>query len=592
MHVFIAAWRLPPDRDAAVLDALSRLTVRFPGLDQASLWHERLDAGFYAGVQTARAKAAPRRYRSSAAGRLVLYAGCPLDAENGWRTSDAAVLSRHWSALPARLEGNFAIVRHTPGQLELFVDPLGLHQTFWTRAAGAVLVSNSAALLGALSPDRGLDHEGASSLLLVGFPWFDTTLRRGIAAVPGGAHWTWTGDAEPARRCAFGLEAAGSVSAAGAGLGTLGTQLCHLARSASSYGPLEASITAGRDSRLVLAVLEAAGLDVSYATGGDPRSADVRIGQRIARDLGLRHRVEEKRAGAVAERWQEAVARTVREGDGMVDLWHAHRSTQPCLPGENLPVVLWGVGGELARSPYFRPAFFLSRRSRADVHQTLAQAFGLDRGRGLFADEVHQTVRRGLDRFYDRCRAAGLPGEDVPDAFYVWQVLRRWAGGHGRLGAGVRDVSSLLTSRPFIRAAFRLPALHRHTEPLHRGLIRLLAPRLLDYPFEKEPWRAASPLLNLLQQTVARHLLPPRLRTFLRRVVRGIEPAPKAIDPAAVLRDQLAWLRELCLGQPRSEVWGLVHRARFEALSAPGAPLDGRSVEALFKVATLCAAGV
>lgn len=596
MHLFIATWRLSPHRHEEVVEALKGLHALYPLLDLSTLWSQRREDGFYAGFHTAPAIAAPRVYRSSTAAQLTFFDGCPVDAGDQFAACDAATLASHWSELPDRLEGSFTVVRHGPEGLAVMVDPLGMEQLYWARDGETTVVSNSARLVARIARRTELDLDGARAFLRYGFTTLHRTLFRGVEVMPGGEVWSWTRDgSDPGRHSYFGPAHVARVRKSPLGRPSvlkLGRDLSGIARSAHrTYGALRCGISGGRDSRLVTAVLVHAGIPAQYATGGQPGSADALIGCRIARTLGLRHRYIAVEAAQITAHWSDAILRTVEQGDGLVNLWHAYRSTRALELSHPFHVNLWGIGGEFARGPYWEPGFFFRKPSRTDVYRLLMRRFGIERQSGLFFENVGTAARRDLLQFIENCSELGLVPEDMPDAFFVWQLTRRWSGSHARLGLSAFDRLGLLCSRPFIEASFRIPAMHRHTEPLHYGLIRELEPRLHALPFEKEPWRSQSPALNLFHQTLVRKLFPDRLRQFLRVHLRGVKKRPKTVNPVAALEGRLEWLRALCLDQASSALWELVDRGCFERLTAPpqSGSLSNETIEDLFKVATLFA---
>ena len=59
--------------------------------------------------------------------------------------------------------------------------------------------------------------------------------------------------------------------------------------------PVTAAITAGRDSRVCLALLRAAGADARYVTGGVPGEPDIEIAKALAARFGFPHRPRPRR---------------------------------------------------------------------------------------------------------------------------------------------------------------------------------------------------------------------------------------------------------------------------------------------------------
>ena len=72
----------------------------------------------------------------------------------------------------------------------------------------------------------------------------------------------------------------------------------------------------------------------------------------------------------------------------------------------------------------------------------------------------------------------GFPAEDVPDVYYTYEQIRRWAGADLRKYLPTAEVVAPFCGRAYMRAAFQFDALHRWTEPLHYQMLRMLDRRL------------------------------------------------------------------------------------------------------------------
>jgi asparagine synthase (glutamine-hydrolysing) len=196
-----------------------------------------------------------------------------------------------------------------------------------------------------------------------------------------------------------------------------------------------------------------------------------------------------------------------------------------------------------------------------------------------------------LQSFVGELIGEGFPPLDVPDAFYTFERVRRWAGSNARKSRAVSDRFSPFCTKTFVEAAFRLPALYRCSEPLHYEVIRLLLPELHRLPFGNDPWPFQQPFVNLVRMAAERQTHRARsglrqriFRQRLRRLKRAVD-----FDHTAWLEAKCAWLRELCLDQPDSLLWEFVDRAKFERLTAKTADAAARrgSIDGLYAVATL-----
>lgn len=252
--------------------------------------------GFAAWMQPNDDALGPRRYTHEAEQSLVLYDGVLLDRIGTWAAHDAAVLARHWSELPDRLEGRFVVVRigGAPDELELLNDPYRVHQTFVHHVGARFWISNSARLLARLGGCCDIDMEGMAQNVGMYFAAGDRTLVEGIRAIPAAQHWTWSGEEMPRQttyddvsqwatrgKRRFGPSAAERLARA------MGAMLENLA---ASFGRLQCPITAGRDSRVLVGLMIAGDIPGDFFTRGDPASVDARIAACVARRLALPHR--------------------------------------------------------------------------------------------------------------------------------------------------------------------------------------------------------------------------------------------------------------------------------------------------------------
>ena len=135
-------------------------------------------------------------------------------------------------------------------------------------------------------------------------------------------------------------------------------------------GPVELSLTGGKDSRLIAAALARAGVAVHARTYGFPDHPDVVIAAQVARELGLEHEIAEPRTtgggpggadGAAAGRStgpatvQEVdvlgrLRATVLVADGMLSAFE--NVGRPDPDAATAAIAIGGHGGELLRGGY------------------------------------------------------------------------------------------------------------------------------------------------------------------------------------------------------------------------------------------------
>ena len=607
MNLFIVALNFPREMRSVALEELGHMKEIYPQLDSETTW--RYGEGgtvFAAGMHTAFKVASPRRYVWSSGNQITFYDGCIIDRNGSFSAHDAQMLCSNWERLPDVLEGQFVAVRFidNPPCIEVMTDPLGMEQVYYICRGDMWLVSNSVNLISRISKASALDSLGLSLFLSIGWVGGDRTLKHDIRVIPGGQRWIWQqGNAEPEQKPYFspsGLTHQRERVLRKADVERLAEELketCHIL--AKNYGDLKCALTGGRDSRLLASVLIGAGIPANYYTSGAPSSADVEIGTHIAKTFNLPHTVNYQTANNVLNEWESACWRLINQHDGMISLWQIADVLGNPSHIEHLNVNMWGIGGEIARGFYSEPEIFVFRYGKEAMQQFLIKRLKFEQAHdSLISRKVLILTKSYLQRFVERAIDEGIPPLDVPDVFYMHDRVRRWAGSNARKGISTGDRFSLLCTRSFVQAAFTIPALHRYSESLHYELIKLLVPELHSVPFEKGPWRSQQPIINLIYRTVAQKILAPSLKRTLRRVIRRRVTLLKSnknsseipvFDRTAWLESKLAWIRELCLDQPDSELWDFVDKPTFERItSATVSQLDRRPhVHRLYDVATL-----
>lgn len=259
------------------------------------------------------------------------------------------------------------------------------------------------------------------------------------------------------------------------------------------------SLSAGFDSRLILARAMAAGVRVQALTMGSATSTDRRIAALIAADQGIPHHVVElDPAGYLAA--AETVTR-ITGGVKTAANWHTYLYTINADAHGAVPHIV-GANGEFART------FYLNKGSLARLGGTA----GANLVRAYFTSRIERRRRRfardlpelGTNRFQDSSRLAeqivdlvGTTGSGLSqlDRFYATQRVRHFIGnGLALYQRNIPTVSPFLDSR-WIRAAARMPRAERLGDNFHRLVIHRNSPRLLEYPtgYEKALARRAEP---------------------------------------------------------------------------------------------------
>jgi len=612
MNLFILAWNPPDGLLPSALAELRHMAEVYPQLDPTTLWHynNEDEMAFAASMHTAEHAATPRRYVFRSHGHVTFYDGCLIDRVGGFQAHNAEALSSQWAQLPEALEGRFVAVRITrqPSCLELLIDPLGMAQVYYLHQGNVWLISNSVRLLMNLSKTRVLDPLGVSLLLTLGWAGADRTLQREIHVIPGGQRWIWQpGQREPRREVYFDpsmLARRRQRALTRAEYERLGEELMHICSTlAQSYGELQCPLTGGRDSRLMAALLIRGGIKAKYHTFGPADNPDIPIGAQIAQAFDLPYKARIRTAEDNIKLSDAAIWRFIQQNDGMAKLETIFALRNYPSLGEypfysdRLSVTLAGTGGEIARGYYSHPKLFLGRHGVKDLQRSLTGRVvrGYD---GLVRWEALALAQAYVQRYVEQAIEVGVAPLDVPDLFYVSERVRRWAGSLHRIVMPIFDPVSPFCTRPFVEAAFRLPAWHRYTEPIHYQLMQLLVPELQRIPFDK-PWRSQRPVMNIVRwigQQGMRKASEPIRRVWRRqpsgeaaRVPAVKSPSWREVEWGGWLETQYPRWRELCLDQAESALWSFVNRPLFERITSPAAtPAERRRcLQGLYNVATL-----
>lgn len=606
MNLFVLGWNLPAPMFTVAHTELRKMIEVYPQLDLNTIWaYGKGGTAFAVSMHTASRAAAPRCYVSQTNDQVTFYDGCLVDRTGVFAAYNAVELSLHWERLPEALEGQFVVARVTksPPSIEMLTDPIGMEQVYYLHLQNMWLISNSVALIARIGKTSALDPLGASLFLSMGFVGGDRTLRRDIRTIPGGQHWKFQqNNVEPIRKAYFtvsGLARQRQKVPALPDVGKLAEELTKICQTlAETYGELHCPITGGRDSRLLVSLLIHSGIRAEYYTGGIQSNVDVIIGTQIAEIFKLPHKVIATTSDLIEE-WDTASWNLIRQHDGMVSLWQVADLLGQPSHIDRLGMNLWGVGGEMARGLYSAPENFLFNCSKERMQRYFIKRFVSNRA-GLVRHEATALAEAFLLHLVEKAIDQGFSPIDAPDVFYTYQRLRRWGGSNARKGLSIYDNYPLFCTRPFIESAFNMSALRRCSEPLHYGIIRLLAPQLHSLPFDRGSyatkasgnWRSQKPHINiarLLGEQLANRVSQGIRRRLMWQLRSSNSTRTPTSAQALWLETNCLKLRDICLSQQDSTLWKLLNRPLFERITAPTtSPAErNRYMEGLIDVATL-----
>ena len=546
MQLFAVACRWPGLGEERVVKALRAAAAAFPELDERTLERGTSADGriAFAAVAHPPERAALRRYFARRGDTVVVYDGLPLPLY------DATELLDRWGQV--ELEGVFSALRIdlAAAHAEPLLDVFGMAKLFRARRSDGFVLSNSVEAVRLLTEATEIDPVGVSSMLGFGWTAGGRTLLREIELVEGPV----------TPRSVVPRDTVSALTAH-----DVAESLTGLARAAAGIRPLTCGLTAGRDTRVVLALALAAELDVDYYTSGHATDPDVVIARELAGAFGLRHRMVTPR---VPEDWGGATTAFSAQTDGLASFaiaadWVEHQGMSGPV-GLNL----WGPGGEIGRAgnigltiPFGSTTPGL--RSSVEVQRRILHRKVADFG-GLVTHEGVATVRAYLDSFIAARLDEGWRPRELSEAYYGFERVRYWASAGVRRVSVATDLWSPFVSREFIEYCLSLTPQERSVEAPHWRILGALDPRLRDHRFEY-PWRPQRP--RLASAMVGRDVARNAVRSTLRRARGGGPPPPRHFDSEWV-EAGLPHLRALASSVPDSEVWRFIDRTRLEALLA------------------------
>ena len=575
MQLFAVAYRFPAAGEDDVVRALERAAGAFDDLTGATVESGVSDTGrlAYAAIAHPPDRAAPRTYLARADGSVLFYDGLPLPRAGELASHDARALMERWGTLSDELEGVFSVVRLDlrAERVECLLDVLGMAKVFLARRGEGFVLSNSVDAIQLLTGESTPDPVGVSSMLGFGWAAGGRSLLDGVRLLEGGHLHDLTAGTKTRILTPESVAPRNNDSSLTAA--DVAESLTTTAGAAPRFRPLTCGLTAGRDTRVLVAIALAAGLDADYYTSGHEPDTDVVIARDLAAAFGLRH---ELITPQVPDDWFAATSAFSSQSDGLASLWIVSDWIEH--QGKSAPVglKLWGPGGEVGRAgniglsiPF--GATTPALRSSVGVQRWILRRKIADFG-GLVTREATEATRAYLDRFIDDRLAEGWRAREVSEAYSGFERVRYWASAGVRRASASTDLWSPFVSRDFIEYCWSLTPEERTVEAPHWRILSALDSRLRDHRFEY-PWRAQRPRLAPL--LVGRDVARVAARRALRR-----RPPPDPSPPFGLEWGEagLPQLRELVGSLEGADVWQFVDRDRLQRL-LHGSP-EGRAASA------------
>jgi asparagine synthase (glutamine-hydrolysing) len=598
MNLFVVGWNLPKDRHRLILTELRQMKDIYSELDPKTCWHRMSTCGtiFSASMSVPNRVATPRRYVAQTDNQAVFFSGLPVNPNGGYCGHCAEDLIPRWEELTDVLEGQYVLVRVTdhPAKLELQTDILGYEQVFYSKQADYWLISNSVFLIEKLTDFRTMDALGAGFFLSAGWVGADRTLREGIRVIPAGQYWTWQkGKAEPKRKSYYPLAKLTRQQS----FSTRTPQIKSLADKMSqpclnlcqNFQDIKCTLTGGRDSRLIAALLIKNGLQVEYITTGNQLTPDVQIASNIAEKLNLTHKVAKVADSDILSKWDIALKRSIRQTDGMRSLFLIRgivNSLQSKFDRKQM--ILWGAGGEIARCFYGYPYSFPGKLNYSSIVKVIRKKRNKSFG-GLVTPDIVKLVEDYIKSYVRKGVDDGFKLANIPDAFGMYQGDARRIGNNMRGLMMSRDVFSPFCTRAFVEAAFAIPLIKRYAESLHYRLILSLSPELHRLDFDKYSWPQQQLYLNII-----RAYRNANKRFSIKKLLKRSRPIKTEKKPS--FSEHYSWfeskrneIQEVCMDHHNSIIWDFVDRSVYEKLMSTSTDPIERSkyIKVICNIATL-----
>ena len=230
--------------------------------------------------------------------------------------------------------------------------------------------------------------------------------------------------------------------------------------------PLTLSLTAGRDSRMLLACSRDRAIDIDFYTFDYGRSSvDVEVARRLAKRLHLSHRLLPVRTASN----DELVAWLYRTGHSVSGpIWQIHKTLDAYYPQN---VLLPGMAGEVGRAYYWRSKDQPTRPLEVDDVLSRCKLPRLE----MFRAEARNYLDglRHLDTFV------------VLDLIYIEQRLGCWASPSYLGNIRSKYEFTPFSQRRIFTDMMKLPTEYRRHQKLAKDVCRMAWPGLETIPFNE-----------------------------------------------------------------------------------------------------------
>ena len=587
MHAFVIAIGLREIPVAHLTEVIRRVGESF-GLDPRTAWQARSEGGAVAAAGLHHgASAAPRRYLHRDEAALTLFDGLPVDPSCGHDAHDAAQLAAGWENWAGALEGQFCAVRIdlSDETVQARTDTFGLLPVFAMKRGSATLVSNSVQAIRELLAPTELDPIGISTM--VGFGWASArhTLLADVRALPGGSTHTISARGI-ATRTSFGPGQVDREAERGTSAGELAEDMAAMiASGVQGIEPLRCAVTAGRDSRLLLAFARNRGLDADYYTIGRDTDEDVIWARTLAEHFGFEHRT------VLAEHdvdidWTAAAGRFLAQTDGLSNFGQLLDYAEQGAAAERIGVKLWGIGSEIGRvgqtdtaiSASALPLIGRSLRLQEKVLNMKADAY-----RGVMTADAQAVLDRSVTDFAAARVQEGWRANEIAELFFIFERVACHGSAGPRRAAAADDLFSPFCSRRYTEYCLGRPAGERFVERPYIDLLSRMSPELHTFPF-MVPLKPAVPWMRVPRATLR---LSGQVARRLKREGASIELENGRQPFVFEWFEQHLDVIDDLFAPSDSRLWDLIDRPRIRALLHAGPEERYPHLEPLLRAASV-----
>lgn len=245
------------------------------------------------------------------------------------------------------------------------------------------------------------------------------------------------------------------------------------------------SLTGGRDSRAIAALVSSVIDQPRFHFGGPVGGAESLIAERVAATIGGSFELHSGANNPTAKDYDKAERHFLSRSCGTLVLDNL-RSASLAEPDFNHPreVYITGHAGEIARwslesvlGVFATPSVVASRRH---MNNRMVST-----GSGLFLPDVLSTIRTHINALIESALALGVKRHNIQSV--VARDLRdsRWTAGQIARSFRRNDVLAPFPTHPLMKIAPRMRPRDRFSEAFHRALIHRCAPAALDVPYFK-----------------------------------------------------------------------------------------------------------